>query len=136
MVQKAAQGSFSGNRPWKMRKYPKLTELQCAVWDHSGVLQAFDEKHTQSTMDNFLNFSQRFAKIKSKRLQKAVSAIRGSKNEEILLADIPEEQTPRKKGKKRKAADVSVPGVCPLSMLHLFLQCIHACRKLGVKTSL
>lgn len=54
-------------------------------------------------MDNFLNFSQRFAKIKSKRLQKAVSAIRGSRNQEILLADAEEAREPAKKGKKRKA---------------------------------
>lgn len=58
-------------------------------------------------MDNFLNFSQRFAKIKSKRLQKAVSAIRGYRNEEILLADVDGEEGPaKKKGRKRKAENV------------------------------
>ena len=74
-------------------------------------MQAFDEKHTQSTMDNFLNFSQRFAKIKSKRLQKAVSAIRGYRNEEILLADVEGEEAPaKKKGRKRKAGEAHTQG--------------------------
>ncbi len=75
-------------------------------------VQAFDEKHTQSTMDNFLNFSQRFAKIKSKRLQKAVSAIRGSRNEEILLADVEGDEGPsKKKGRKRKAEEAATQGL-------------------------
>ena len=83
-------------------------------------MQAFDEKHTQSTMDNFLNFSQRFAKIKSKRLQKAVSAIRGYRNEEILLADVEGEESPAKrKGRKRKADDAPTQG----DAVFVFLLC-------------
>ncbi len=34
------------------------------------VVKAFDERQSQLTMDQFLTFRQRFAKIKSKRLQK------------------------------------------------------------------
>jgi DNA excision repair protein ERCC-5 len=33
------------------------------------VLQAYDRKQTQLRIDQFLSFSQRFAKIKSKRMQ-------------------------------------------------------------------
>ena len=65
-------------------------------------MQAYDQRQTQATLDSYLTFSQRFAKIKSKRLQKAVSAIRGSKNEEILLLE--EGGPPRKRAKKGKAA--------------------------------
>ena len=64
-------------------------------------------------MDSFLNFSQRFAKIKSKRLQKAVSAIRGSKNQEILMAGLEEDEASPKKGRKRKADAVAIAGTLP-----------------------
>ncbi len=40
-------------------------------------MQAYDENQTQMTLDSFLSFSQRFAKIKSRRLQKAVAGITG-----------------------------------------------------------
>ena len=70
-------------------------------------MQAYDQRQTQATLDNYLTFSQRFAKIKSKRLQKAVSAIRGSKNEEILLLE--EGGPPRKRPKNGKAATAATP---------------------------
>jgi len=41
------------------------------------MLQAYDDNQTQMTLDSFLSFSQRFAKIKSRRLQKAVAGITG-----------------------------------------------------------
>ena len=45
---------------------------------HMGrMLQAYDDNQTQMTLDGFLSFSQRFAKIKSRRLQKAVAGITG-----------------------------------------------------------
>ena len=50
------------------------------------VLKAFAARESQTTMDNFL-YSQRFAKIKSKRLQKAVASITGRANPDINLAD-------------------------------------------------
>ncbi len=40
-------------------------------------MQAYDDNQTQMTLDSFLSFSQRFAKIKSRRLQKAVAGITG-----------------------------------------------------------
>lgn len=72
-----------------------------------SLVQAFDERQTQATLDSFLTFSQRFAKIKSKRLQKAVTAISGKKNQEILL-EAPEEGAPARK--KRKQAATLDPG--------------------------
>jgi len=42
-----------------------------------GDMQAYDDNQTQMTLDSFLSFSQRFAKIKSRRLQKAVAGITG-----------------------------------------------------------
>ncbi len=41
-------------------------------------MQAYDDNQTQMTLDSFLSFSQRFAKIKSRRLQKAVAGITGA----------------------------------------------------------
>lgn len=43
----------------------------------SPVLKAYEQRSSQLTMDQFLSFNQRFAKIRSKRLQKAVTAITG-----------------------------------------------------------
>jgi hypothetical protein len=65
-------------------------------------------------MDGYLNFSQRFAKIKSKRLQKAVAAIRGSKNQEIDLADGEGASPPKKRARKRKA-DARMEAGLPIS---------------------
>ena len=47
---------------------------RCWYW----VVQAYDDNQTQMTLDSFLSFSQRFAKIKSRRLQKAVAGITGT----------------------------------------------------------
>ncbi|KAK9830500.1 hypothetical protein WJX72_012105 [[Myrmecia] bisecta] len=70
------------------------------------VLKAYDERQTQMTMDSFLSFSQRFAKIKSRRLQKAVAGISGSANPELAMADIAEDPKPAHPkppgGRKRK----------------------------------
>lgn len=73
-------------------------------------MQAYDEKQTQATMDSFLTYRQRFAKIKSKRLQKAVKALRkrssgdGPSNDALgglAAADVPK---PKRKPKKRATA--------------------------------
>ena len=45
----------------------------------SPVLKAYEQRSAQLTMDQFLSFNQRFAKIRSKRLQKAVTAITGGR---------------------------------------------------------
>ena len=41
------------------------------------VLQAHDQRTSQLRMDQFLSFSQRFAKIRSKRLQTTINKITG-----------------------------------------------------------
>lgn len=51
------------------------------------VVKAFDDRTTQTTLDSFLVAKQRFAKIKSKRLQKAVAGIAGIEKEEIMLRE-------------------------------------------------
>lgn len=42
------------------------------------VLKSYDERQTQRQMSDFLKFSQRFAKIRSKRLQAAVAGVTGA----------------------------------------------------------
>ncbi len=42
------------------------------------VLAAYDQRQTQLRIDQFLSFNQRFAKIKSKRLQVRARALRPS----------------------------------------------------------
>ncbi|KAK9861414.1 hypothetical protein WJX84_011927 [Apatococcus fuscideae] len=74
------------------------------------VLKAYDERQNQMTMDGYLSFSQRFAKFKSKRLQKAVTGITGVSDPELNLGGLPE---PVKKaatrGRKRKSAPAPIP---------------------------
>ena len=62
---------------------PDLDLLRRFCWDKLGweparadelllpVLKTYDERQTQQTLDNFVAYRQRFAKIRSKRLQKA-----------------------------------------------------------------
>ena len=65
-------------------------------------LQAYDARQAQLTMDNFLSFNERFAKIKSKRLAKAVRGISKTANPHMLLADADDEPvTKRKRGRKQ-----------------------------------
>lgn len=75
-------------------------------------VQAYDERQNQMTMDSYLSFSQRFAKFKSKRLQKAVTGITGVHDPELNLGDLSE---PSKKngangrGRKRKPGPDPIP---------------------------
>lgn len=80
------------------------------------VLRSYDQRQTQLRIDSFLQYSQRFAKIKSKRLQKAVAGIRGKDNPDIVLGgeqlshEPPKagSQSKRKRSSKRKADDPKV----------------------------
>ncbi|KAK9806600.1 hypothetical protein WJX73_007536 [Symbiochloris irregularis] len=69
------------------------------------VLKAYEERQTQLTMDAFLTFSQRFAKVKSSRLQKALAQGKGAAGkrniEALSLAGEGSEATPKPK-KPRK----------------------------------
>ena len=68
--------------------------------------QAYEERQTQLTMDAFLSFSQRFAKVKSTRLQKALAQGKGEAGkrsiEALSLAGEGSEATPPKAKKPRK----------------------------------
>lgn len=68
-----------------------------------GNLQAYDEKQTQATMDSFLTYRQRFAKIKSKRLANAVKkSLKGARTGDKVYLSDPEEHPPDKPKAKRK----------------------------------
>ena len=47
----------------------------CHLWHTEAMraMQVFEERQAQVTMDSFLTFSQRFAKVKSARLQRALA---------------------------------------------------------------
>ena len=49
------------------------------------VLSAAENRSTQRTLDSFLSFNQRFAKIQSKRLARAVRGIAGGALPEVRL---------------------------------------------------
>ena len=77
------------------------------------VAKAFDQRETQRRMDQFFSYNQRFAKIRSERLQRAVKGISARPNPDINLQ--PDELSSAKangapnatsgsKGSKRKAA--------------------------------
>lgn len=60
-------------------------------------LQAYDARQAQLTMDSFLSFNERFAKIKSKRLAQAVRGISKASNPHMLMADVADEPGPKRK---------------------------------------
>ena len=68
------------------------------------VLKAYDERQTQQTLDNFVAYRQRFAKIRSKRLRQAVAGITGADNEELALQDDEEGGEPSRPAKKKATA--------------------------------
>ena len=71
--------------------------------------QAYDERQNQMTMDSYLSFSQRFAKFKSKRLQKAVTGITGVHDPELNLGDLSEpSKKAGAKGKGRKPGPAAI----------------------------
>jgi hypothetical protein len=67
--------------------------------------QAYDERQAQLTMDAFLSFNQRFAKIRSKRLQRAVKGITKSDNPDLMMddAELPLPLKPQRKTTKTAA---------------------------------
>lgn len=67
------------------------------------MLKAFDAHESQTRLESFFGFSQRFAKIRSKRIAKAVSGITGKKNTDIMDVEIAPAAPPAKKGRKKKA---------------------------------
>ncbi|KAL4441195.1 hypothetical protein ABPG77_011432 [Micractinium sp. CCAP 211/92] len=74
------------------------------------VAKAFDQRQSQLTLDSFLTKRERFAKIRSKRLQQAVTGVAGGDRKELMLKD--GEQTKpvgggSTKGRKRKTTDAA-----------------------------
>lgn len=73
-------------------------------WGHSRVdellvpvLQNYDERQRQQTLDSFLSYRQRFAKIRSKRLQNAVAGIRKTElDAETVYSEEKEQKSKRK----------------------------------------
>lgn len=88
---------------------PAMQMLRLPVGANAGRVraQAFESRETQATMDTFL-YSQRFAKIKSKRLQKAVANITGRAHPDLNLAD--ELVQTAKRRKKAAAPEGGPPG--------------------------
>jgi DNA excision repair protein ERCC-5 len=67
------------------------------------VLKIYDERQTQATMDTFLSFKQRFAKIRSKRLQKAIAGVSKRRSDQIMLnEETSKEKAPTRSGKRLK----------------------------------
>eukprot|EP01026_Neomeris_dumetosa_P031168 TRINITY_DN2474_c1_g1_i12.p1 TRINITY_DN2474_c1_g1~~TRINITY_DN2474_c1_g1_i12.p1 ORF type:complete len:512 (-),score=97.12 TRINITY_DN2474_c1_g1_i12:423-1958(-) len=79
---------------WCKEKFGWDEERSCEQLDEA--LKAYAEQQVQLTMDQFLQFRERFAKIRSTRLQSAVAGITGRRNPEIALAGIPKEAKKRK----------------------------------------
>jgi hypothetical protein len=81
------------------------------------VVQSYEDKQTQLRMDSFVTMTHRFAKIRSKRLQAAVSAVAGAPlDEELALHSDSSAGAKRTlengmgglgQGKKRAAQEVS-----------------------------
>lgn len=70
------------------------------------VAKAFDERETQRRMEEFFGYSQRFAKIQSVRLQRAVRGISKQANPEIELQpdEVATSSASEAQRRKRKAA--------------------------------
>ena len=77
-----------------------VSEVHCCP--SPANTQAYDAREAQTTMDSFLSFSQRFAKIRSKRLAKAVTGISKAPNLDVFI-DLPA-GTPTKAGRKKRKA--------------------------------
>ena len=78
---KFGKPDFNMLRLFCMKKLNWSLEYAREVLD--PIAKASEEQHVQQTLDRFLVMRQRFAKIKSKRLQKAIKGIVGGVNEEI-----------------------------------------------------
>lgn len=72
------------------------------------VLKEYDRHETQLRLEAFYTFNQRFAKIRSNRIQKAVTRITGHRSSELM--DFPPDDTespPTKKPRRNKAQNAA-----------------------------
>eukprot|EP00252_Welwitschia_mirabilis_P021245 TRINITY_DN5382_c0_g1_i1.p1 TRINITY_DN5382_c0_g1~~TRINITY_DN5382_c0_g1_i1.p1 ORF type:complete len:1520 (-),score=430.47 TRINITY_DN5382_c0_g1_i1:9-4568(-) len=93
---------------------PDLMSLRKFCWEKFGwvkekaddlllpVLKEYDRHETQLRLESFYTFSERFAKIRSRRIQKAVTGITGRRSSELM--DLPPHLrlTTEKKTRKTK----------------------------------
>ncbi|GAB4814523.1 hypothetical protein N2152v2_001569 [Parachlorella kessleri] len=68
------------------------------------VLSAYDARQAQLTIDSFLSHRERFAKIKSKRLQKALGSIKPGLDKDILFEQAIQERDDEASKKAKPAA--------------------------------
>ena len=68
------------------------------------MLRVYDERQQQQTLDTFLSYREKFAKIRSKRLREAVSGITGRDVSKELGLDVDEDGEEDDKGRKKKAS--------------------------------
>ncbi|RID59977.1 hypothetical protein BRARA_F03166 [Brassica rapa] len=90
---------------------PDLLVLRKLCWEKFGwngkktddlllpVLKEYEKRETQLRMEAFYSFSERFAKIRSKRIKKAVKGIGGGLSSEVVDHNL--QEGPRKGNKKR-----------------------------------
>ncbi len=89
----------------------------CAAPECMLLAQAYDARQAQLTMDTFLTFNERFAKIKSKRLAKAVGGISKATHSELLLEDGADAPAPKRRRASKNTASVPtglLPGKCTI----------------------
>lgn len=98
---------------------PDLMSLRKLCWEKFGwakekadelllpVLKEYDRHETQLRLEAFYSFNERFAKIRSRRIQKAVTGITGRRSSETM--DLPPHltSTPQKRSRKKKENSVS-----------------------------
>lgn len=98
---------------------PDLMSLRKLCWEKFGwakekadelllpVLKEYDRHETQLRLEAFYSFNERFAKIRSRRIQKAVTGITGRRSSETM--DLPPHltSTPQKRPRKRKGNSIS-----------------------------
>ncbi|XP_075493935.1 DNA repair protein UVH3-like [Primulina tabacum] len=99
------------NEPFSWGK-PDLFALRKLCWEKFGwgsskadelllpVLKEYNKHETQLRLEAFYTFNERFAKIRSKRIKKAVKGIIGNKSSELMDEEMPQQS---RVGKKRKA---------------------------------
>ncbi|KAH9314682.1 hypothetical protein KI387_023309, partial [Taxus chinensis] len=97
---------------------PDLMSLRKLCWERFGwnkekadelllpVLKEYDRRETQLRLEAFYSFNERFAKIRSRRIQKAVTGITGRRSADLM--DLPPhlESTPKKKPRKKKESSI------------------------------
>ncbi|XP_010425585.1 PREDICTED: DNA repair protein UVH3-like isoform X2 [Camelina sativa] len=92
---------------------PDLSVLRKLCWEKFGwngkktddlllpVLKEYEKRETQLRIEAFYSFNERFAKIRSKRINKAVKGIGGGLSSEVASHTL--QEGPRKRNKKRLA---------------------------------